>query len=76
VGLIAVSLGETARAGELAGAPDLTPVRLLQAPKHAPVELARKGQPVAEVYVADRGSSPTRNAPVAGLGYLQWPTLG
>lgn len=42
---------------ETAQPPDLTPVKLLEAPRHPPVELVREGQPVAEVHVAGGGGS-------------------
>lgn len=48
-----LALATTAWAGEPAQAPDLIPVKLLEAPRHKPVELVRDGKPVAEVYVAE-----------------------
>ncbi len=46
---------------------DLTPVKWMKAPKHAPVEIVRDGQPRAVIYVADpRGKlryDPQRHAP-------------
>lgn len=57
VGFTAVSLAATARAGGMAGVPDLTPVAFQKAPNHAPVELVREGRPIAEVYVAGGGSA-------------------
>jgi len=50
-------------AGEPSQAPDLVPVKMLDAPKHPPVELVRKGEAQGVVYVADP-------APSAGLKLL------
>lgn len=38
-------------------APDLNPVKALAMPKHAPVELVRRGKPVAQVYVDETNAS-------------------
>jgi len=44
-------------AGDRAKAPDLTPVTWLDTPKHRPVEIVRKAQPLAVIYVAPAAAS-------------------
>ena len=56
-----------AMAGGLPVAPDLMPVKMLKPPKHAPVELVRKGEPRAVVYVADAAPSANLKILVAEL---------
>lgn len=51
--VIGLTLAATAAfAGAPMDAPDLMPVKMQPAPKHAPVELVRAGKPVGVVYVA------------------------
>ena len=61
VALISLTVFTTTVAAETgpAGAPDLMPVTMFEAPDHPPVEIVRKGQPRAVVYVAD--SAPSAN---------------
>lgn len=61
------ALAAPAGAEEPCRAPDLMPVRVLEAPRHPPVEVVREGRPVAKVYVADAEKSATLARLVAEL---------
>ena len=58
LGLLLCAVSATA-AGGPSQAPDLMPVKMLKPSKHAPVELVRKGEPRAVVYVA--AAAPSAN---------------
>jgi hypothetical protein len=53
--LLAVLLvsGSLVHASDPMAAPDLMPVKMLRAPKHAPVELVREGEPRAVIYLGE-----------------------